>query len=173
MTNDQERAIARQQEMQRRTEMHARNLSTQGKDDNPKTLEYLAETDEGPELRDDSLDHLLHKNISTANLTEAEVRGIEWENEIAMLRRLQEYPPTYGITGYLRAFAFQDIDAYREPIDSIERIKQQGLGTLSKLAATRSEEFIGVDTSTRDTQETIVNDSESDDSGGMVRRWRD
>lgn len=167
----QKEAIREQQQMQRNTEMHARNIVSDRNTDDPRTLKYLAETDEIPSLSDDTLDYLLHKNISTANLSELEARAIEWENEIAMLRREQSHPPEYGITGYLRAYAFQDMDQYAQPIDSSERIKQQGLGMLSKLAATRSEEFIGVDTTTRDIQESIV--SEPNDSGGMLRRWRD
>lgn len=172
MSDQQEKAIQKQQQMQRNTEMHARNVVSGENPDNPKTLQYLAEPGDVPELSDNTLDYMLHKIISTANLTEAETKGIEWENEIAMLFRTQVHPPEYGCTGYMRAFAFQDIDAFREPIDQLESIKQQGIGTLSKLAATRSEDFIGVDTSTRDIQESIVSNPD-EKSGGLLARRRD
>lgn len=166
----QKEAIRQQQEMQRNTEMHARNVVSDRNRDDPKTLKYLAETDAIPELSDDTLEYLLHKNISTANLSEAESRAIEWENQIAILKRGISHPPEYGVTGYLRAYAFQDMDQYKTPIDASERIKQEGLATLSKLAATRSEEFIGVDTTTRDIQESIVSDPD-ESGGGLLRRW--
>lgn len=169
----QEKAIREQQKMQRNTEMHARNVVSDRQGDNPKTLQYLAETNDIPKLSDDSLEYMLHKNLSTANLSQAEVQGIEWENEIAMLRRLQVHPPAYGLTGYMRAFAFQDIDEYKEPVGQLEQIKQQGIGLLSKLAASRSEEFIGVDTATRDIQESIVSNPDEKESGGMLRRFRE
>lgn len=168
----QQEAIRQQQQMQRNTELHARNFVADKNRDDPKTLKYLAETDNIPTLSDDTLDYLLHKNISTANLNEAEARAIEWENEIAMLRREQAHPPDFGVTGYLRAYAFQDMDEYKMPIGQEERIKQQGIGMLSKLAATRSEEFIGVDTTTRDIQESIVSNPD-ESSGGLLRRWTD
>lgn len=166
----QQEAIRQQQEMQRNTEMHARNIVSDRNRDDPKTLKYLAESDSIPELSDDTLEYLLHKNISTANLSEAESRAIEWENQIAILKREISHPPEYGVTGYLRAYAFQDMDEYKTPIDASERIKQEGLATLSKLAATRSEDFIGVDTTTRDIQESIVSNPE-ESGGGLLRRW--
>lgn len=166
----QKEAIRQQQQMQRDTELHARNIVSDQNRDDPKTLKYLAETEDLPELSDDTLNYLLHKNISTAYLSEAESRAIEWENQIAILKREISHPPDYGVTGYLRAYAFQDMDQFKTPIDVSERIKQEGLATLSKLAATRSEEFIGVDTTTRDIQESIVSNAE-ESSGGLLRRW--
>lgn len=169
MNEEQKRAL----EEQRKTELHARNVISNDQSDSPKILEYLAEIDDSPELDDNTLDYMLSKVVSTANLTEAEVRGIEWENEIAMLRRRQAHPPEYGLTGHLRAVAFRDASAYRLPISETERIKHEGHGTVAKLAATRSEDFLGVEKSTQDITESILSDNQSESSGGIMSRWRD
>lgn len=163
--------LEKHHKMKRNNEIHARNVVPSNTSNDPRTLKYIVENKDLPELGDDSLDYFLNKIISTANLSEDEANGIEWENEIAMLRRKQVYPPEYGLTGHLRGFAFADAEAYLMPLDKFELIKQQGLATLSKLAVTRSEEFVGVETSTRDVSETIVNDEEEGSSGGLANRF--
>lgn len=170
---EQDKNVEKHHRLKRQSEIHARNVVSGSSSNDPRTLKYIVENKNLPELKDDSLDYFLNKIISTANLSEEETEGIEWENEIAMLRRKQVYPPEYGLTGHLRGFAFADADAYLMPLDKFELIKQQGLATLSKLAVTRSEEFVGVETSTRDVNETIVNDEESSSSGGLGNRLKE
>lgn len=169
MTEEQDKAFRQQ----RNNELHARNMIQDNKSNTPQILEFLAEIkdEDSPDLDDESLDHMLSKVVSTANLSKEEVEAIEWHNEIAMMRRRHAHPPNYGLTGYLRAFAFRDSSEYRLPIDQMDIIKQEGHGLLSKLAATRSEEFIGVETSTRDIRESIVNEEQSA-SGGLWQRMR-
>lgn len=170
---DQSKNVEKHHKLKRNSEIHARNVVPSNTSNDPRTLKYIVENNNLPELEDDSLDYFLNKIISTSNLSEEETQGIEWENEIAMLRRRQVYPPEYGLTGHLRGFAFGDADAYLMPLDKFELIKQQGLATLSKLAVTRSEEFVGVETSTRDVNETIVSEEESGSSGGLGNRLRE
>lgn len=168
--NEQEKSVEKHHKLKRNSEMHARNIVSGSTSNDPKALKYIVENNNLPELEDDSLDYFLNKIISTANLSGEETEGIEWENEIAMLRRKQVYPPEYGLTGHLRGFAFGDSSEHLMPLDKFELIKQQGLATLSKLAVTRSEEFVAVETSTRNVNETIVNDDETGSSGGLGNR---
>lgn len=160
----------KQQKARRNSEIHARNVISDMPSNDPRTLKYIVDNEDTPSLSDDSLDFMLNKIISTSNLSTEQTRGFEWENEIAMLRREELYPPEYGLTGWLRAFAFDDANEYKMPLSKTEKIKQQGLATLSKYAATRSEEFIGVETSTKNLSESIVSDEETESSGGLGSR---
>lgn len=165
---------AEERQEQREHQLHAQNLQRRGeKDDAPRTLEYLAEIDDGPDLDDGgSLDHLTSKVVSTANLDSDRVDGAEWENEIAMLRRRQAHPPAYGITGHFRAWVKGTNDGYKEPLESEDLIKHEGVGQIGKLALSRSEDFTGVETPTRDTTESIVTGKDSK-SSGILGRFRD
>lgn len=165
---------AEERQAQREHQLHAQNLQRQADtDDAPRTLEYLAEIDDGPDIDDGgSLDHLLSKVVSTANLDSDRVAGAEWENEIAMLRRRQAHPPVYGITGHFRAWVKGTNDGYKEPLDTEDLIKHEGVGQISKQALSRSEDFVGVETPTRDTTESIVTGKDSSKSG-ILGRFRD
>lgn len=162
MTDEQE-----ERRKEREHQMHAHNIGQPPSDTDPKTLKYVSEIDDGPELRDDAMNYQHSRVVSTANLEDTDVEGIEWHTEIAMLRRRQAYPPKHGITGIARAFAMDSADEYREPMGPIDTIKHEGHGFLTQLAGTRSEDFIGVETSTSETRESII--SGTDESGGGIR----
>lgn len=157
---------------EREHQMHAHNMGQSSQDKDPKTLKYLSDIDDGPELQDDSLEYQHSRVISTANLEEEEVDGIEWHTEIALLRRRQAFPPKHGVTGIARAFAMDSADSYRNPMDQMDTIKHEGHGFITMLASTRSEEFIGVETTTSDTRESIISGGSNDSTGGIRGRIR-
>lgn len=169
---DQTEAIEASAKEQRRTELLAESLRRKQDTNDPKVLEFLSLIDDGPELSDDSLDYLLSKTVSTANLSAEQVRGFEWRAELALLRRRQAHPPKHGLTGILRAVAFDDPKEAKEPLSAEEIIKHEGVGTLASLAATRSQDFEAVEKSTRHTSETFVNDGEEGLTGGALSRFR-
>lgn len=172
MSEPDQEARREQQEMQRDTQLHANHVATGKQSNGPRVLEDLSVIDDGPDLDDDTLDHLHSKVVSTANLSEAEVDGMEWRHEIAGLRRRQFHPPAYGLTGYCRALAFRDASAHAEPMAPEDRIKHEGMLHIADMAVTRSEEFIGPETATKDTRESIVSSEDRGGSGGIGSRLR-
>lgn len=152
---------------EREHQMHAQNFVQETNNQDPKVLKFVSQIDDAPELDDESLDYQHSKVVSTANLTDDAVEAFEWETEIGMLRRRQAFPPKYGLKGIARAFALGSADEHREPLNELDVIKHEGHGLVSRLAATRSEEFIGVETTTSDTRESII--AGPDENSGGIR----
>lgn len=153
-------------------EFHRANLS-QGPDDSnaPETLKYVSE----PEDIDspiEALEWINSKSTSTANLSEEDVRSKPWILEIHQLIARMDRPPEYGIHGHLRAFVLGDVEAYEQPMTPGERLEVEGYTEIGKEAFTRSKEGWGVETSTRDTKESIVRGEDDGGGGGILGRLK-
>lgn len=166
MPNEREKQMEHQREQQLR-ELHARSLFSESQQNDPATLKYVTEYDDLPDLPTEALGFLNSKVVSTANLTEEQVESVEWFKELTLLRYRAAHPPRYGLTGLARAFALNDASEYRKPLSETDKIKMEGTGWISELAATRSEDFKGVETTTSDTKESIINETGGD--GGGIR----
>lgn len=152
---------------------HDNNLSRRTDEDTqaPETLKYISEPEESVDSPTDALKWINSKSASTANLTEEDVRSKDWILEYHQLLSRMEHPPEYGLTGHLRAWAYDDTAEYRKPLSSSKLLETEGYTEIGKEATTRSKGGWGVETSTRDTKESIVrNDEES--GGGILARLR-
>lgn len=159
-------------QQQRRQQRHTANLQGQQDTNAPETLKYVSK----PEDIDspiEALEWINSKSTSTANLSEEDVRSKEWVLEYHQLMARMERPPEYGITGHLRAYVYDDVQEYKKPLKSSETLEVEGYTEVGKEASTRSKEGWGVETSTRDTKESIVRDDEqSSGGGGILGRFR-
>jgi len=170
MSQSREEAI----EDQREHEIHTGNLGRpDGNDDKaPQTLKYVSE----PEDIDspiDALEWINSKSASTANLDPEDVRGKEWVIEYFQLLGRLEHPPEYGLTGPLRAWAYDDKSEHKKPLKPSDRLQVEGYSEVGKEAKTRSKDGWGVETATRDTKESIVRGKDSDSgSGGLLGRLK-
>ncbi len=154
-------------------QIHTQNLGRpEGNEDQaPSTLKYVSE----PEDIDaplDALEWINSKSASTANLEPEDVRSKEWVLEYFQLIARNEYPPEYGLTGPLRAWAYDDSEEYRKPLKPSDRLETEGYTEIGKEAKTRSKDGWGVETATRDTKESIVRGKDDDSSGGLLGRLR-
>lgn len=166
---DRATEIKEQQEHQR----HQTNLARPSSDDDtaPETLTYISEPEDiDPGV--DALEWINSKSSSTANLTEEDVRSKEWILEIHQLVAPMEHPPEYGLTGHLRAWAYDDREEFKKPRSVTDRMKTEGAKEVARESNTRSKEGWGVETATRDTKESIVRDGDSDGGGGLLGRLR-
>lgn len=150
-------------------EFHRANLQGQAQEDSnaPETLKYVSE----PEDIDspiESLGWINSKSTSTSNFTDEDVRSKEWLLEIHQTIARMDRPPEYGISGHLRAFVLGDVDAYETPLSPSERLETEGYTEIGKEAFTRSKEGWGVETSTRDTKESIVRGEDKPGNGGLL-----
>lgn len=165
----------RQQEMetQRRHQHHSSNLARPPNDDDqqPQTLKYVSEP-EDVDTPLDQLEWINSKSASTANFEEEDVRSKEWVLEYHQLIAKMARPPEYGLTGHLRAWAFDNQDAFEKPLAPDEELDVEGFSEIGKEASTRSKEGWGVETSTRDTKESIVRDGSGNNSGGLLGKLR-
>jgi len=159
-------------EQQHRRQLHSGNLQGPGDTNAPETLKYVSK----PEDIDspiEALEWINSKSTSTANLSEEDVRSKEWVLEYHQLMARMERPPEYGVTGHLRAYVYDDVSEYKKPLKSSETLEVEGYTEVGKEASTRSKDGWGVETSTRDTKESIVRDDEqSGGGGGILGRFR-
>jgi hypothetical protein len=162
----------RREERQQKHQLHAQALSRPDDDDDgPATTRYISEEDGDAPV--DGLEWMLSKTASTTNLSEERVEGDEWELEIATLLSKQAYPPSYGLYGPWRAWAHDDPAADLMPLEQLDRVQTEGFKKRGQDARHRSKDGWGVETSTRDTKESIVRDHSDDDgsSGGILGRF--
>lgn len=171
----QETQQARQEEHERR--MHMQNLQGTNHEDQSGTtaeiLRYLSEIDDLPIGADDPImGQLVSKVTSTANLSPEQVKNNEWVREYLLILYLCNHPTKEGMHGGDRAWAHDDIDAYREPLDAEDRMAIETYVTTSKLALTRSEDMAVTKEATRTVNESIVNDdsASNNSSGGFLGR---
>jgi hypothetical protein len=159
-------------EQQRRDQYHSGNLQGAQDTNAPETLKYVSK----PEDIDspiEALEWINSKSTSTANYTEEDVRSKEWVLEYHLLMAKMERPPEYGVTGHLRAFVYDDVDEYRKPMKAAETLEAEGFTEVGKESSTRSKDGWGVETSTKDTKESIVRDEEDkNSSGGILGKFR-
>jgi hypothetical protein len=161
---------ARDEEQKRRIQMQQLSGHT-GDSNAPETLKYVAE----PEDIDspiEALEWINSKSTSTANLEPEDVRSKEWVLEYHQLMARMERPPTYGIKGHLRAYVYDDAEEYRKPLKSADKIEVEGFTEVGKESSTRSKGGWGVETSTRDTKESIVRDENESGGSGLLGKLK-
>ena len=164
MSDDVKEREERQIEAQR----HASNLQRPGDDDKtPETLKYISQPEEEIESPTEALEWINTKSASTTNLSEEDVQSKPWILEYHQLLSRMEHPPEYGLSGHLRAWAYDDAAEYREALNPQELLDTEGFAEIGKLAIRRSKDGWGVETSTKDTKESIVRDNK--DSKGGIR----
>lgn len=162
--------VAEERTRQRGHQLNAQAVAdTSDDNDAPVTLEYVSEVDDGPDLDDDTLDYQLSKVISTANLEEGQVDALEWRNEIYALLRRRVHPPRHGLTGDIRAYAFDDPTEALQPLSGKDVIKQEAQGVLSQFAASRSKDGYLVDVATKKVTESYVGGDRSSGRSIMDR----
>lgn len=155
-------------------QIHTQNLGRPGGQDDdkaPQTLKYVSEP-EDIDAPIEALEWINSKSASTANLEPEDVRSKEWVLEYFQLLARLEHPPEYGLTGALRAWAYDDKEQFRQPLKPSDRLKTEGFTEVGKEAKTRSKDGWGVETATRDTKESIVRGKEEESSGGILGRLR-
>lgn len=171
-TSDREHRREERQEQQEH-QLHAAQLQTAGEDtDTPRVLEYLSEVDDVADLRDDSLDQLTSKLASTANLDDETVAGKEWVGELQALLWKCRFPPEYGARGAFRAWMYDDLDEYRDPLSPGDVVEKEGYLHNYTLALTRSKDFKGPEMATKDTKESIVRGKDKKGGGGILGRLK-
>jgi len=161
---------ARDREQERR--IHMQQVSGHTGDSNaPETLKYVSE----PEDIDspiEALEWINSKSTSTANLEPEDVRSKEWVLEYHQLMARMERPPAYGITGHLRAYVYDDVNEYKQPLKAGSKLEVEGFTEIGKESSTRSKGGWGVETSTRDTKESIVRDQNEESGGGILGKLK-
>lgn len=140
-------------------------------DDAPQTLKYVAEPEE-IDAPLDELEWINSKSASTANLDSEDVRSKEWVLEYMQVLARLEHPPEYGLTGHVRAWAYDDKEEYKKPLKPSDLVDIEGYTEIGKESSTRSKEGWGVETATRDTKESIVRGKDNESSGGILGRLR-
>lgn len=164
-----------QEEHERR--MHMQNLQSPAPEDKPSNtaeiLRYLSNIDDLPIGTDDPImGQLVSKLTSTANLSPEQVKSNEWVREYLLILYLCKHPTKEGMHSSDRAWAHDDVDAYREPLDAEDRMAIESFVTTSKLGLTRSEDMAAVKESVRTVKESITNDAnESGGSSGGILGW--
>ena len=155
--------------------MHMMNLGSPTPEDKSSNtaeiLRYLSEIDDLPIGTDDPvMGQLVSKLTSTSNLTPEQVRSNEWVREYLLILYLCKHPRKDGMHSSDRAWAHDDVDAYREPLDAEDRMEIEAFVTSSKLALTRSDGMAVTKEATRTVNESIVNRGEqsSGSSGGLL-----
>jgi len=168
MSDEQREMMEEQREAQR----HNANLQRPGEDDKtPETLKYISQPEEEIESPTEALEWINTKSASTANLSDADVESKPWILEYHQLLSRMEHPPEYGLSGHLRAWAYDDSGEYREALDPQEMLDTEGFAEVGKLALTRSKDGWGVETATKDTKESIVRDGDNK-AGGLLGKLR-
>jgi len=161
------------EERQKRHALHQGNLGNARGDSNaPETLQYVSQ----PEDIDspvESLEWINSKSTSTANLTSDDVMSKKWKLEYSREIATTPYPPAYGIKGHLRAYMYDDKSEYRMPLDTDKKVETEGFMEVGKESNTRSKDGWGVETATKDTQESIVrNDEDKSGGSGILGRFK-
>lgn len=170
MTDEIEEMRQRQQESERHNQNLARHTDENTKA--PETLKYISEPEDSVDSPTNALKWINSKSASTANLSVEDVRSKDWVLEYHQLLARMEHPPEYGLTGHLRAWAYNSRNEYRRPLSSSDLLETEGYTEIGKEATTRSKEGWGVETSTKDTKESIVRDDKDGGSGGILGRLR-
>lgn len=157
----------------REAQRHDHNFTRPSEEDNktPETLKYISQPEEEIESPTEALEWINTKSASTANLSEEDIQSKPWILEYHQLLSRMEHPPQYGLSGHLRAWAYDDQNEYRKALDPTDLLNTEGFAEIGKLAVTRSKEGWGVETSTRDTKESIVRDGKNK-SGGLLGRFK-
>lgn len=165
--------LSEREKAQRDAQWHSQNLSQAGAGEGqtPETLKYISEPEESVSSPTEALNWINSKSASTANLSSEDIRSKDWILEYHQLLSRMEHPPVYGLKGHLRAWAYDDVSEYREPLNSSKLLQTEGYTEIGKEATTRSREGWGVETSTSHTSESIVRNNETK-SGGILGRIR-
>lgn len=163
----------RERRQQTKEEVAAARLQGQGGNSNaPETLKYISKP-EDIETPLEALGWINSKSTSTANLAPEDVDSKKWVLEYHQLLARVIRPPTYGIRGLRRCWAYDDPEAYAEPLEPDDMLEVEGFAEIGKESTTRSKEGWGTETATRDTRESIVRDDKSDSNGGgLLSRFR-
>jgi len=174
MSTQEDPEAVREKEYERR--LHANNIQTPGKDyedeGTAEILRYLSNIDDLPIKEDDEImGQLVSKLNSTANLSSEDIRSNEWIREYLLVLYLSQYPTKEGMHGTDRAWAHDDLDEFRDPMDPERRAQLEAFVPTSNLALTRSDGMSAVKEATRTVSESIVNDNkDSGKSGGILGR---
>lgn len=157
---------------QREHEVHTTNLAGGKNGSNaPETLKYVSK----PEDIDspiEALEWINSKSTSTANLDPEDVRSKDWVLEYHQLMARFERPPDYGLAGHLRAYVLDDKNEWAEPLAPSDMLEVEGYTEIGKESTTRSKDGWGVETSTRDTRESIVRNDSEESGGGLLGRFK-
>lgn len=159
---------------QRQQAYHQANLQgQQDKAESAELLNALSEIDDLPITPhdDETIGQFASRVVSTANLSEKEVRSHEWAKEYILILYLADRPTEQGLHSEWRGWTYGDMDAEKEPLDPKRRAELESFMTSSNLALSRSEDAKAMEESTRNVNESIVNegDSESGSSGWFSR----
>lgn len=168
-SSGQRKEAKKEREKERKHRMHSQNLSGQIEDDQNKAeiLSQLSEIDDLPIGSEDPvLGQLTSAIASTTNLGEDDLRSKEWVYEYLRVVHKAPYPPSYGITGARRAFVYDDMNEYREPLDSEDAATVEAFLDNAKRALTRSEDAKVIEESTRTVNESVVKDDTQSSNGG-------
>lgn len=153
---------------QRRHSYHQQNLQSGPQEgEAAEILRALSHIDDLPidPQSDPVMGQLVSKLTSTANLTPEQVRSNEWVREYILILYLCKFPRHDGMHGSWRGWAHNDHKQEREPLDPETRAMLEAFVTSSKLGLSRSEDAKVIEESTRNVNESIVNE-EGNDSGG-------
>jgi len=156
--------IEKQREEQFKRSVHQGNLQMADNSNAPETLKYVSK----PEDIDsplEALEWINSRSTSTTNLSQEDVRSKEWVIEFHRLMSKMARPPTYGISGHLRAYVYDDVDEFKMPLDHTEEMQSEGFSEIGKESSQRSKEGWATETATRDTKESIMRE-DGDDGGG-------
>lgn len=156
--------------MERR--LHEQQLATPPREDqesaSAEILRYIADIEDLPIKKDDPvMGQLISRLTSTANLSPEQVKSNQWVFEYLLVLYLCKYPTPDGSHSSDRAWAHDDVDAYREPMKAERRMEIEAHITMSGMALTRSEEMAATKEATRTVNESIVND-EGNTGGGST-----
>jgi len=173
MSSQEEEAYERAQQREFERSIHQQNVGAgmQAPEDEgtAEILRYLSDVDDLPISQDDPImGQLISKITSTANLSAEEVKSNKWVREYILILYLCKYPDTEGMHSDNRAWAHDDINAYRQPLTPEKRAELEAFVTTSNLALSRSEDGFATKESTRTVSESIVNDNKDDGGGGGI-----
>lgn len=148
-------------ERQINAQRHNANLQRpEDEDKAPETLKYISQPEESVESPAGSLEWINTKSASTANLTDEDVRSKDWIIEYHQLMSRMRHPPSYGLTGHIRAWAYDDPHEELYPLSGEDLLTTEGFAEIGRESSTRSRGGWATETSTRDTKESIVHDGQ-------------
>lgn len=153
-----------EREEQFKRQVHQGNFQTAEDSNAPETLKYVSKP-EDIESPVEALEWINSRSTSTTNLSEEDVRSKEWVIEYHRLMSQMERPPAYGIKRHRRAWVYDSVDEYKEPLGPNEELKTEGFSEIGKESSARSKDGWATETSTKDTKESIMRD-DTDESGG-------
>lgn len=166
--------IEKQREKQFERQVHQGNLQVgDGGATGPEVLEYVSKLD-GVDTPVESVDWMNNPSASTTKLSEEDTKSREWEIEFYLTMAPQGHPPKEGVTGALRAYVYDEPGESKTPLSQEELMELLGYGTTGKDSAKRSEGGWATETSTRDTNESIIRDDNGDGGrSGLLGRFTD